>query len=260
MRAITNLVRNDEELSLIRKSGEIAAKALKKILGNTHSGVLLSDLDSIGEKEILKEGGYPSFKTVPGYDFTTCLAVNEQVVHAIPRKIPLKTGDILSVDIGAIYKGWYSDLAWSVIVDEQDYSGEDKKAKQKFLRAGKDAMWNGVKQAFVGNHIGDIGNAMQKVVEGSGYNVVKSLVGHGVGRSYHEEPEVPGFGKPGTGMMLLKNMTIAVESIYTSGSGDIYQEEDGWTIVTADGSWGGMFEMTVIVKEKPEIITDWRKV
>ncbi len=260
MKNVGSLVRNEEELKLIRKSGLIGAHALKKILENVHSGVLLSELDSIGEKEILRLGGSPAFKTVPGYNYTTCLAVNEQVVHAIPRKVPLKAGDILSVDIGAIYKGWYSDLAWSVIVDEQSYLGEDKKAKQKFLRAGKEAMWNGVKQAFVGNHIGDIGNAMQRAIEGSGYSVVKSLVGHGVGRSYHEDPEVPGFGKPGTGKILFKNMTIAVESIYTSGSGNIYQEEDGWTIVTEDRSWGGMFEMTVIVSEKPEVITDWRSI
>lgn len=244
--------RTDYELKLMRKSGEISAKALKKAILASKVGVSLKEIDEIAEKEIRDLGGKPSFMTEPGYKWTTCLTVNNEVVHGIPREhIILKKGDLLSIDIGAIYKGWHTDTAWSLIVGG---------GSTPFLEAGEKAMWAGVAQAIAGNKIGDISSAIQKEIETPGFSVVKSLVGHGVGRSLHEDPLIPGIGKPDTGLKLKAGMTLAIESIYTENRPEVMLEQDGWTIVTRDGSLGGLFEMSVIVLEgKVEVLTDWRK-
>jgi methionyl aminopeptidase len=236
----------------MRKSGEMSAKALKAVLEAVKSGVNLVELEKIVADTIEGLGGESSFKTVPGYHWYSCITVNNEVVHGIPRDIVLKKGDKVSIDLGALYQGWHTDTAWSVIVDEKP---------SKFLNVGEEAMWAGIKKAVAGNRVGDISEAIQKVIEGSGYQVVRSLVGHGVGLELHEEPEVPGFGRAGTGMVLLEGMTIAIEAIYTESTKDVVLADDGWTIVSSDGSLGGLFEMTVIIgKEKAEVITDWRKV
>jgi methionyl aminopeptidase len=257
--------RSKGELLLMRKSGEITAKALKAVLKAVQPGISLIELDKIAEAEIRSLGAQPSFMTVPGYSWTTCLTINNEVVHGIPRAIILKKGDLFSCDIGAVLNGWHTDAAWSVIVgaDETDPSTsaqDDFSEKNRFLKAGEEAMWQGIKQATSGSRIGDIGAAMQKVVEGAGYSVVRSLVGHGIGKKLHEDPEVPGFGKPGKGLPLKKDMTIAIEAIYNQGGPDVVLDNDGWTISTKDGTWGGLFEMTVIVGgEEAEVLTDWRK-
>lgn len=244
--------RNKYELDLMRKSGQITAKALKKTLSAVKPGVNLLDLEKIATEEILKNGGQSSFMSVPGYKWTTCLTVNEEVVHGIPRDIVLKKGDILSIDLGAVYKGWHTDAAWSVVVGG---------GNTPFLVAGEKALWDGIDQAVAGKRIGDISYAIQSNVEGGGYEVVRTLVGHGVGRELHEEPEVPGFGRKGTGMKLLKDMTIAIEAIYTESTPDVILAPDGWTISSSDGSMGGLFEMSVIVGDKTaEVLTDWRNI
>jgi methionyl aminopeptidase len=253
---LQNFVRTEEELELMRKSGQITALALKKTIEAVKPGVSLFELDQIAEKEMRDLDASASFKTVPGYDFATCMNVNDEVVHGIPRKdVILKEGDVLKIDLGALYKSWHTDSAWTVVV-----GGDDNKKWGKFLSAGEEAMWAGVKNAVVGNHIGDISSAMQTVIERNGLTVVRSLAGHGVGRAGHEEPEVPGFGTPKTGEKLLENMTLAIEIIYTDGGEDMYTKEDNWTLATDDGSTAGLFEMSVIVKEgKAEVLTDWRK-
>ncbi len=249
-------VRTPEQLELMRKSGEITAAALKKLIESAKAGLSLIELDKIAEDEIIRLGGKPSFMTVPGYKWTTCLAVNDEVVHAIPRDIILQNGDVLSIDVGAMYQGWHTDSAWTVVV-----GGEMDAMKQKLLAVGEEAMWAGIAQAKEDNHIGDISEAMQTIIEGNGFSVVRSLVGHGVGRSNHEDPEIPGFGKKGTGMRLKSGMTLAIEIIYTAGSGEVGQLNDGWTIASEDRSLAGLFEMTVIVgKNEPEVLTDWRRV
>ncbi len=244
--------RTKEELVLMRKSGEISAKALKKTLSAARVGVSLLELEKIASDEILKLGGEISFKTVPGYEFATCLTVNNEVVHGLPRDIKLMKGDLLSIDLGTVYKGWHTDCAWSVIVEDKE---------TPFLKTGETALWRGIKKAVSGNRIGDIAEAIQTTVEGGGYQVVRSLVGHGVGKELHEEPEVPGFGKKGVGLPLVEGMTIAIEVIYTEGTSEVVLDRDGWTICSADGSLGGLFEMSVVVgKDKCEVLTDWRKV
>lgn len=248
--------RTPSQIDLMRKSGAITAAALKAVLKAVKPGVTLIELDKIADSEIVRLGGAPGFKTVPGYSWATCLTLNNEVVHGIPRPIALKQGDLFSIDVGAVLNGWHTDAAWSVIVDNAKDS-----EKEKFLKAGEEAMWQGISQARGGNRIGDIGAIMQRVVEGAGYSVVRSLVGHGIGKKLHEDPEIPGFGKPGKGLPLKKNMTIAIEAIYNRGSHEVVLEKDGWTISSKDGSWGGLFEMTVVVGgEEAEVLTDWRKV
>lgn len=257
--------RSKNELLNMRKSGEITAKALKAVLKAVKPGVTLIELDKIAEAEIRKNGATPGFMTVPGYKWTTCLTINNEVVHGIPRDIKLEKGDLFSVDVGAMFNGWHTDAAWSVLVGHESsvkgQENDDLNKKIHFLKAGEEAMWQGINQARSGNKIGDIGAAMQKVVEGAGYSVVRSLVGHGIGKKLHEEPEVPGFGRAGKGLPLKKDMTIAIEAIYNAGGPDVMLDADGWTISSRDGTWGGLFEMTVIVGgDQAEVLTDWRKV
>ncbi len=252
--------RSENELKLMRKSGQISARAMKKVLEAVRPGVSLIELDKIAEETILRYGGKPSFKTVPNYYWTTCLTINSEVVHGIPRQIKLIEGDILGIDLGAVYRGWHTDTAWSVVVGDNEQSSSSNR-KLPFLEAGEKALWNGVAQAKAGNKIGDISAQIQEAIQGAGYSVVKSLVGHGVGKELHEEPEVPGLGKAGTGMVLKENMTLAIEAIYTAGRPEVILEPDGWTISSKDGSTGGLFEMSVIVgKGAAEVLTDWRSV
>lgn len=246
------MVRSNHELSLMRASGRISAKALKEVLSKVAAGVSLAQLDAFAENEILSLGGKSSFKTEPGYKWTTCLTVNSEVVHGTPREIKLKTGDKLSVDLGAVFKGWHTDCAWSVIVGGK---------QSKFLSVGEQAMWKGIAQAIDGNRMGDISHAIQETIEGSNYHVVRSLIGHGVGKSLHEKPDVPGYGNSGEGVLLKEGMTLAIEAIYTQGTSEVIAGDDGWAVLAADGSMGGLFEMTVIVgKKKAEVLTDWRRV
>lgn len=238
------------DLEKIRKSGRISAQALKKALVSAKEGITLLELDTIITDEILSLGGELSFPTVEGYRYASCLTLNDEVVHGIPRDIKLKNGDKLSIDLGTLYQGWHTDCAWSVIV-----GGE----KSKFLTVGEEAMWRGVKKAVVGNRVGDISEAIQQSIEGAGFEVVRALVGHGVGKQLHEDPEIPGFGKAGVGPILMENQTLAIEAIYTEGTKEVVQASDGWTISSSDGSLGGLFEMSVIVgKNKAEVLTDWR--
>jgi methionyl aminopeptidase len=242
--------RTRDQLALMRKSGQISAYALKKVLKSIKPGVNLLTLETIAEEEIVKRGGKPSFKTVEDYKWTTCITVNSEVVHGIPRDYILRDGDKVSVDLGTVYKGWHTDTAWSVIAGGQE---------SKFLKVGEKAMWNGILQAVSGNTVGDISDAIQTEVEGAGYSVVNSLVGHGVGQELHEEPEVPGIGQKGVGLLLEGGMTLAIEAIYTEGKGEVEVAKDNWTIVSKDGSLGGLFEMSIVVKDKKaEVLTDWR--
>jgi len=247
--------RNAYEQKLMRQSGVIAAAALKRALEEIKVGVSEIEVDELTKREIYKLGGDLSYKTVPGYKYATCITVNEQVVHGIPTERKFENGDLVSVDLAVTYKGWHTDCAWSILVSES----EEYKEKKKFLQIGQEALWDGIAQAVEGNRVGDISAAIGAKVEGSGYSVVRSLVGHGVGRSLHEDPEIPGVGIKGTGPLLKSGMTLAIEVIYAQGGKDVVLEEDGWTFATADKSWGGLFEMTVIVgNKKAEVLTDWR--
>jgi methionyl aminopeptidase len=242
------------EIDLMRQSGQIAAKALERAIKNIKVGVKASELDKIAGDEMMALGGDWSYKTVPGYKWATCINFNEGVVHGIPTDRVVREGDLVSIDLAATFQGWHTDTAWTVLV------GEDE-GKNKFLQVGEEALWLGIKQAVDGNTIGDIGAAIQGKVEGAGYHIVRTLVGHGVGGKLHEDPQVPGYGKKGTGLLLEEGMTIAIEVIYTKGTTEVVLDKDGWTYNSEDGSMSGLFEMTVVVgKQKAEVLTDWRKV
>jgi methionyl aminopeptidase len=190
--------------------------------------------------------------TVEGYKWATCLCLNDEVVHGIPRDMVLKIGDLFTIDTGARYKGWCTDTAWTIKVGG---------GTNKLLSVGEEAMWAGIKQARAGNRVGDISAEMQRVIEKeNGFCVVRSLVGHGIGKTLHEDPQIPGYGRKGTGPILVEGMTVAIEAIYSESSLDVKMASDGWTYLTEDGSMAGMFEMSVIVGATgPEVLTDWRK-
>ena len=254
------MVKNKYELSLMRQSGKIAAQALKEVLENVRAGVTGLELDHIAEGTIKRLGGQISFKSVPGYRWASCITINEQVVHGIPTGREIREGDLVSIDLGSVYKGWHTDCAWTVLV-EDGKSKIDREEKSRFLKAGEEALWDGINQAVAGRRVGDISQAIQSKIERVGYYVVRSLVGHGIGKSLHEEPEIPGYGQKDTGLVLKEGMTLAIEVIYTEGTSEVVLAKDGWTFFSADGSLAGLFEMTAAVgKKQSYVLTDWRKV
>lgn len=246
------MIKTDKELELMKISGSICARALKKVLENVKPGITTGELDQIAKETIEKMHASSSFMTVEDYQYTICATLNDQVVHGIPNNTQLKSGDILGIDIGALYKGFHSDMAISVPV------GKVADSVKSFLTVGKKTLEKATTMAKVGNRIGDVSATIQDGIESAGYSIVKSLTGHGVGRELHEEPYIPGFGKSGTGPRILENMVLAIEVIYTQGSGDVKLERDGWTISSVDGSLGGLFEQTVAIsKNGPIVLTPY---
>lgn len=240
-----------EELKLIRKSGKITAIALQKVLQAVKVGVTTLELDQLAEKLIREAGGEPSFMMEPGYKWTTCMNVNDMVVHGIPNDYKLQKGDRLGVDLGTVYEGFHSDASWTVEVETNHL--------ESFFEAGKIAVKNAIKQCVPGKHVGDISKAMEDGIRGGGYSPVKQLVGHGVGHKLHEDPEIPCFlrGKIENTPEIKEGMVFAIEAIYNEGRSEVvYLNNDGWTIVTKDATVSGLFEHTVIVtKNGPEIVT-----
>lgn len=190
--------------------------------------------------------------TVDDYKWTICTTINDQVVHGIPTERQVADGDIIGIDIGAIYNGYHSDMAITIPV------GKVSEKTRKFLEIGKETLFSAIKKAKVGARIGDISEHIQKSIEGAGYSIVKNLTGHGIGRELHEEPMIPGFGKSGLGQEILEGMALAVEVIYAERSGQVYLENDGWTISTKDGSLGGLFEQSILTtKNGPIVLTPY---
>ena len=248
----SKLIKNGEEIELMKISGQICAQALKKVLENAKAGTTCSHLDKVARQEIKKSKATPSFMTVEGYKWAICTTVNDQVVHGIPGGSILSNGDILSIDIGTLYQGFHSDMAISVPI------GNISQKVKRFLEVGKNTLRAAILRAKIGNTIGDISTTIQEMVEGAGFSVVKSLTGHGIGKDLHEEPIIPGFGKKGTGEKIKENMALAIEVIYAEGSGEIRMEKDNWTISTEDGSLAGLFEQTIIVtKNGPIVLTPY---
>ena len=241
-------IKTPEEIEKIAKAGKIANQALNKALEAVKPGVTLSEIDKIVDDFIANKGAKAGFKTVDGYDYATCINVNEGLVHGIPNDYVLNEGDLVSIDLGVYLDGWHSDLS---------YTTEVKTNKHKeFLQVGKDALEAGIKEFKVGNRLGDIGYAIQKVVEDAGYTVSRDLVGHGIGEEIHEKPYVPGYGISGKGLKLKEGMVFAVEVIYQKGDPEMEIIDDDWTIVTKDGSLAGLFEDTVaLTKNGPKILT-----
>lgn len=241
-------IKTPEQIEKITRAGKIAKQALNKALEVVEPGVKLSEIDKIVDDFIVNKGAKPGFKTVEGYDFATCININEGLVHGVPDDYKLKEGDLVSIDLGVFLDGWHSDLSYTVEVGTNKH--------KKFLEVGKNALKAGIEAFRTGNTLGDIGNAMQSIVEDTGYSVSRDLVGHGIGKNLHEDPYVPGYGVSGQGPKLKEGMVFAIEVIYQKGDPEMKIIDDDWTIVTKDGSLAGLFEETVVLtKNGPEILT-----
>ncbi len=226
----------------------IVAEVLDGIKQLVTSGITTIELDEFAESFIKKKGARPAFKGYKGYPATVCTSLNEQVVHGIPSQVKLKEGDILSLDIGVYYKGFYGDAAITLPV-----GGISDEAK-KLLFATEDALQIGIEKAITGNKLSDISAAIQNCVESKGFSVVRDLVGHGIGRALHEEPQVPNFGRPGQGPEIREGMTLAIEPMVNAGGWEVILLDDGWTTVTKDKSLSAHFEHTIAVTKNGNII------
>lgn len=250
------------EIDIMHEGGAKLGAILQKLLVRAEVGVSLLDLEALAVQLIGEAGGEPSFKTVKGYKWATCLCVNDVVVHGIPTPYVLKDGDMLTIDVGLLYKGFHTDTAWTKLIQgrqSSDISHQIEKTKEKFLKIGEEALWEAVKQAKAGNRIGHISQAIQKIIEGAGYGIVRTLVGHGVGQELHEAPQVPGFLKGQTSETpeLVAGQTLAIEIIYAMGSGAVvYPNDDGWSIASRDGSLTAVFEHTIVITGgEPHVLT-----
>jgi methionyl aminopeptidase len=233
-----------EEIEKLRASNLLVSKTLGELAKFIEPGITTAELDRIAESFIRSHGAVPAFLGYNGYPKTLCTSVNEQVVHGIPSSYKLKEGDMLSIDCGVILEGYVGDSAYSFEV------GEVSPKIKELLRVTKESLFIGVQEAVSGNRIGDIGFAIQNHCEQHGYSVVREMVGHGLGKNLHEEPEVPNYGRKGTGVKLNKGLVICIEPMINMGKRQIVQENDGWTIRTADKLPSAHFELAVAVGDK----------
>jgi methionyl aminopeptidase len=242
--------KTSEEVEKIKQSADILGRAHGEIAKHVKKGVKTSFLDKVAEEFIRDHGAVPSFKGYNGFPSSLCISVNEVVVHGFPSEYELKDGDIISVDCGVFHQGFHSDSAYTYPI------GEVPPSVLALLRATRDSLYLGIEQATFGNRVGDIGHAIQKFVEAKGYTVVRELVGHGLGRKLHEAPEVPNYGKKGSGPLLKQGMVIAIEPMINLGTRNIVQEKDGWTIRTADRGPSAHYEHTIaIFEDRTEVLT-----
>ncbi len=235
----------------MREGGKITAACLKMLAENVRAGISTGELDQLAEEFIHSHGGTPEFKGYQGFPASICASPNAMIVHGIPGSYRLKEGDIISLDVGVRYEGFVTDSATTVAV------GEVPEETERLLETTRRCLEAATGQARAGNRLGDIGHAIQDLAESRGYGVVRDLVSHGVGRKMHEDPQIPNYGRPGTGARLMPGMTFAVEPMITLGSYDIrISEWDGWSIYTADGSLSAHFEHTIAVTENgPWVLT-----
>jgi methionyl aminopeptidase len=247
-------LKTEEEIELMRHSSTIVAKALAEVAKNIKVGVSTLYLDKIAEEFIRDNGAVPSFLGYNGFPNTLCTSVNNQIVHGIPAdKVILQEGDIISVDCGAYKNGFHGDSAYTFCV------GEVKPETKALLKRTKEALYKGIEQAVENKRIGDISNAIQTYCEEAGYSVVREMIGHGVGKSLHEDPEVPNYGRRGAGVKLKSGMTLAIEPMINLGKKNLVLEKDGWTTRTIDGSSSAHFEHTVVVRKgQADILSSFR--
>jgi methionyl aminopeptidase len=245
------IVRKSEaEIDAMAKAGRVVADTLAVIGEAVRPGVTTKELDEAAEDYIRSQGGVPTFKGYHGFPASICTSPNSMVVHGIPGAYSLKDGDLISIDVGVTLGGFVADSAYTFAVGEID---EDA---QRLLDACQAALEAGIEEARPGNRIGDISSAVQRTTEAAGFSVVRSLVGHGIGRSMHEEPQIPNFGEPGHGPLLAPGMTLAIEPMINAGTPRVVVAEDRWSISTEDGSLSAHFEHTVAVTEdRPRILT-----
>ncbi|MEP7082617.1 MAG: type I methionyl aminopeptidase [Chloroflexota bacterium] len=250
----TATVKRPAEISRMREAGAILAGILEVLRVELRPGVSTGELDAIAERMIRDAGAVPSFKgygSNPPFPGSICASVNDEVVHGIPSPDRrLADGDLISIDIGCIFEGWHADCArtWTV--------GRVPRAVSDLIEATRSGMEAGIAAAVAGNRIGDIGHAIESVARRHGYGVVRPFVGHGIGQQMHEEPQVPNYGRPGTGLLIEPGMCFAIEPMFNLGGDDVFVEDDGWTVRTSDGSLSAHFENTIAVTESgPDVLT-----
>lgn len=240
-------IKTPQEIEIMAQGGAILAHVIKSVLDKAAAGITTKELDDYAEKLIKESGAAPSFKMEKKYGYATCMCVNEMVVHGIPSDCQLKNGDILGVDAGVFYRGWHTDASWTIEIRNSKFETRNHK---KFLETGERALELAIEQCVPGKHVGDISRIIEEVVTQVGYSPVKQLVGHGVGRDLHEDPEIPCYlrGKVENTEEIKTGMVFAVEVIYNQGKSPVvYSNDDSWTIVTRDGLPSGLFEHTVAI-------------
>ena len=241
-------IKSKREIELMKKAGHIVYQTHQYLKQYLKPGITTRKLNQLAEDYIISHGATPSFKDFNGYPAAICTSINEEVVHGIPSNYKLKNGDIISIDIGACYKGYHGDSAWS-------YGIGNISEKQKYLlKHTEEALFEGLRQVKPGNHIGDIGYAIEQYALKHNLGVIRELIGHGVGNSIHEDPDVPNYGKRHTGLMLKEGMTIAIEPMLNLGTREVVMLDDDWTIVTKDGKLSAHFEHTVLVTKDGYLI------
>jgi methionyl aminopeptidase len=238
------------EIEKMAAAGAVVAETIAHVGALLSPGVTTEELDTAARTFIRARGGVPTSEGYKGYPKAICISTNDVVVHGIPDGYVVAEGDLVTIDVGVTLDGYIADSAYTFGV------GEIEPESQNLLNAAQDALAAGISEAVIGNRVGDVSHAVQAVVEGAGFSVVRSLVGHGVGRHYHEDPHIPNFGEPGRGPRLSEGMTIAIEPMITAGDSEVALMDDGWTIRTVDGSMSAHFEHTVaITAEGPRILT-----
>ena len=246
-------LKDEKEIKLLRKSSLLVGKTLAEVARYIKPGITTLELDKIAEEYIRDHDAIPGFKGYEGFPGTLCISINEQVVHGIPGKRVLKEGDIVSIDCGVIQNGFYGDSAYTFAV------GDVSDRKKALMKRTKESLYKGIEMAVAGKRVGDIGYAVQHHVEQSGYSVVRDLVGHGIGKHLHEKPEIPNYGKRGSGMKLIEGITICIEPMINMGTRVVVMEKDGWTIRTADKKPSAHYEHAVVIrKEKTEILSTFK--
>ena len=244
--------KSPEEIEAMARSGAILARCLQMLRSKARAGVTTLDLDDAAERFIRSQGAEPAFKGYRGFPGSICSSPNSMIVHGIPGTYKLQRGDILSIDVGVVLDGWVSDAAVTVPI------GPVSPIATRLMQTTRESLFEAVEQVRPGNHLGDISAAVQRKVEGDGFAVVRSLVGHGVGREMHEDPQIPNHGEPGTGPELEEGMVLAIEPMTTAGEDGIRVGSDNWSVYTSDGSLACHFEHTVAVTaEGPRILTPW---
>lgn len=248
-------IKTDEEVELLRESSLLVGKTLAAVADRIKPGVTTLELDAVAEEFIRDHGAEPGFKGYGGFPNSLCTSVNEAVVHGIPNDKPLVDGDIVSVDCGVLKNEFYGDSAYTFAV------GETTPEIQQLLEVTKECLQKAIEQAVVGKRIGDIGFACQQHAEQNGYGVVRELVGHGLGRSLHEAPEVPNYGRRGNGPRLMDGMVLAIEPMINLGRKEVFHEEDGWTIVTADRKVSAHFEHDIVVRrDRADVLSSFDEI
>lgn len=243
-------LKSEKDLEMIRRSGKILARVMKKIQESTKIGMTTAEIDQLAENLLAKENVASAFKGYNGFPATTCISINEEIVHGIPGNRELEDGDIVGLDLGINYQGYFTDIAITMPIGKVD------SRLKRLIEVTKKALFEGIKEAKVDNHLYDISYAIQNYVEKNGFSVVRQFVGHGIGKELHEEPEIPNFGRPHQGPLLKSGMVFAIEPMVNIGSWESEILDNGWTAVTKDRSSSAHFEHTVVITDSgPEILT-----